>query len=231
MNLIFKWVDNQNDMDLCYKLRNEVFTLEQHFDEEIDRDEYDEVSNHILILDNELPIATARILLNQDYYKVGRFCVIKSYRKKNIGFKMMEEILSFIRKTDIKLVKLSAQYHAYKFYEICGFKTVGDIYLEEGAEHILMVYNIYNLQDCREKLDKIDQEIMNLFTLRMNVVKQVGLYKKVNNIDVLDSTREQEIIDTLINKIDPEFKVYYKELIKTFLKVSKDYQLDIINHG
>lgn len=230
MNIKFIWVDNKNDMELCYKLRNDVFTLEQKFDEAIDKDEYDELSNHILVFDNDLPIATARIFLNEDYYKVGRFCVLKEYRGYKIGLQMMKEIIKYIRNTNVKTIKLSAQYHAYKFYEKCGFESVGDIYLEEDVDHILMIYNIKDLNECRKELDIIDKDINTLFTKRMNIIRQVALYKKSCNISVLDSNREQIIIDNLLNNIDEEYKIYYKELIETILKVSKDYQKEIIEN-
>ena len=230
MKLIYKWVNNEIDMEACYKIRYDVFTLEQNFDAEIDKDEYDKVSKHILVLDNDKPIATSRIFIKDNYYKAGRICVLKEYRNKNIGYNMMNKIIEFVRTTDIKLIKLSSQYHAYKFYEKCGFKTVGEPYLEEGEKHILMTKEIFHLNDCRNQLNEIDSKLMDIFKERMDIIQEVGLYKKANNIDIYDNNREQEIINALTSKIDPKYKVYYKQLIETILKVSKDYQQEIIDN-
>jgi ElaA protein len=35
-------------------------------------------------------------------------------------------------------IKIGAQLYLKKFYESFGFQQVGDVYLEDGIEHILM---------------------------------------------------------------------------------------------
>ena len=47
-----------------------------------------------------------------------------------------------------------------------------------------------NLADYRKQLDRIDAEILQLFEERMNVVREIGIWKKQNGIPVLDAGRE-----------------------------------------
>ena len=74
-----------------------------------------------------------------------------------------------------------------------------------------------DLTDFREQIDKIDEELLNLFANRMDVVRQVALFKKENNLPVLDATRENE----KLSKIDDP---YAQELFKTLFKLSREYQ-------
>lgn len=54
-----------------------------------------------------------------------------------------------------------------------------------------------DLTDLRAEIDNIDSEILDLFIKRMDVCRQVGEYKKVNKIPVMQGNREQEIIDRI----------------------------------
>ena len=54
-------------------------------------------------------------------------------------------------------------------------------------------------------------------------------YKIDNNLAILDSSREQEVID--INSLelkDSEFYNYYIQYLKDIMKISKEYQLNYL---
>ena len=55
-----------------------------------------------------------------------------------------------------------------------------------------------DLSEIRVDIDKIDTELIELFKKRMNCAKEVGLYKKANNIPVLNQQRENEIHETAL---------------------------------
>ncbi len=125
----------KNNIEECFKIRFKVFIEEQKFEEDIEIDEYDDVANHILVYKDKTPIATARFFLIDNYYKIGRVCILKEYRGFKIGKYMMDEIEKEIRKTDCKKMVLSSQEQTIGFYEKSGFIKKGDIYLEEGCKH------------------------------------------------------------------------------------------------
>ena len=49
------------------------------------------------------------------------------------------------------------------------------------------------LQDYRAQLDQIDDQIVSLFTQRMETVRNVADYKKEHNTPVLHAGRERDI--------------------------------------
>ncbi len=85
------------------------------------------------------------------------------------------------------------------------------------------------MENLRTRIDIIDESIQNLFLERMQVVKQVAEYKKANNLPVLDETREKEILERNIARLDDlDLVDLYEEFFKKTLEVSRKYQERII---
>jgi len=53
-----------------------------------------------------------------------------------------------------------------------------------------------HLEDLRNKIDDLDQELVELLASRMNLVEQVGEYKKENNVTIFQIERWDEIFKT-----------------------------------
>ena len=85
-----------------------------------------------------------------------------------------------------------------------------------------------DLNEARLKLNDIDDKMKSLFIERMNIVKDIALYKKENNLPIFDSNREKEMKERL-SKDTGELKEYYLELLETILKESKKFQEKNIN--
>ena len=86
-----------------------------------------------------------------------------------------------------------------------------------------------DLKQCREQLDIIDKEIIKLFEKRMSVIKDVALYKKQNNLPIVDEEREKIILQNNLEKFNnPELKQYYQTILKAYIDVSKQYQINLI---
>lgn len=87
-----------------------------------------------------------------------------------------------------------------------------------------------DLKELRQQIDEIDTKIIALYEQRMEIVKQVSIYKIANNIPVLDASREQLMLDKNLNKISiGEFKKYYQAVLEGFLKASKAMQQDLLD--
>lgn len=85
------------------------------------------------------------------------------------------------------------------------------------------------LEECRQQIDEIDSQIIALFEKRMDVVKEVSLYKLENNIPILDASREALMLEKNLKKIKNEtYKVYYEDVLKGYLSASKNMQKDLI---
>ena len=61
-----------------------------------------------------------------------------------------------------------------------------------------------NLSKARDEIDNIDTQIIKLFEQRMDIVKDVANYKIENNLPVLDSSRENIMLEKNLKKITNE---------------------------
>lgn len=88
-----------------------------------------------------------------------------------------------------------------------------------------------DLKQCREQLDIIDEKIIELFEKRMLVIKDVALYKKQNNLPIIDEEREKVMIKNNIEKFNnAELKQYYQIILTAYLDVSKQYQINLMKN-
>lgn len=67
-------------------------------------------------------------------------------------------------------------------------------------EHQVSNEAIEYLERLRKKIDLIDDEIINILTSRMEIVREIGHYKKDNNIVILQSQRWKEILEKFIKR-------------------------------
>ncbi len=81
------------------------------------------------------------------------------------------------------------------------------------------------LDKNRKKLNKIDKKMALLFKNRMDLVKSIKEYKRLNNISIENKDRENEIINNNINYTN-EYKEYYKDFMNNIFTISKSYQED-----
>ncbi len=52
------------------------------------------------------------------------------------------------------------------------------------------------LEELRAQIDKIDEDILNAISSRLNLTKEIGTYKKENNVTVFQLNRWNEILET-----------------------------------
>lgn len=117
-------------------VRTAVFIHEQSVPESEEWDEADAESRHWIALDaNQKPVGCARL---QGNGKIGRMAVLKEYRQRGIGAKILGEILNAARERHLK-VFLYAQTSAIPFYRKSGFEPQGDVFYEVEIPHREMV--------------------------------------------------------------------------------------------
>lgn len=78
-----------------------------------------------------------------------------------------------------------------------------------------------DLKEIRKLIDQTDDQIIDLIIQRYNLVKEVKAYKKANNLEVLDQSREQVIYDKLVSKT---YADELKEIYTLIMSLSKDLQ-------
>ncbi len=81
-----------------------------------------------------------------------------------------------------------------------------------------------NLQEIREKIDGIDDRMIQLFSQRMRLVTQVAAYKKENGMPILDTGRERQIVNRVSLAAGEDLEHYAKLMYQTLFSVSRAYQ-------
>lgn len=80
------------------------------------------------------------------------------------------------------------------------------------------------LETLRQEIDSIDKQIFDLFEQRITVAKQIGAYKKEQDLAVLDSSREdakkEQVKATISNELEP----YALELLEVLMNAAKAVQ-------
>lgn len=86
------------------------------------------------------------------------------------------------------------------------------------------------LDEIREKIDKIDNEIKALFAQRMDCAKEVAKAKSITGGDVFVPDREKVIIDKRSEGVAPDIKNSYITFLKHLMSVSRQYQYGILKN-
>lgn len=124
-----KWSDLAQH---AMQIREAVFIQEQQIAAEDEWDEQDAVSLHFVMYEDERPVATARLLMDNS---IGRVAVLKSSRGLGLGKVLMQAVIDHARDEQRKSVRLSAQVYAIAFYESLGFTAYGEEYPDCGIPH------------------------------------------------------------------------------------------------
>jgi predicted GNAT family N-acyltransferase len=113
-------------------VRREVFILEQSVPEELEWDDEDAVSVHVLATLNREPVGTGRLT---PAGKIGRVAVARRCRGAGLGQRIMKLLMDEARHRGLTEVRLSAQVSAVPFYEKLGFRAEGEVFEEAGIPH------------------------------------------------------------------------------------------------
>lgn len=121
-------------------IRETVFIKEQKF--EIEFDDIDNIATHIVMYLDNKPVGCCRLYKSNSEYHIGRIAVLKPYRGKGFGEKILLQAEKVAKELGADSIKLSAQVRASGFYEKLGYKKYGEIYFDEYCEHIAMKKDI-----------------------------------------------------------------------------------------
>ncbi|QGX99969.1 GNAT family N-acetyltransferase [Roseovarius faecimaris] len=122
------------DLSACHAVRRAVFVEEQGVAPDLEQDGRDGEALHLLALDGDVPVGTARILIKDGTGKIGRVCVLPSHRGVGLGLRLIEACLDRLRALpDVTRAELGAQTYALDFYEALGFVAYGPVFDDAGG--------------------------------------------------------------------------------------------------
>ena len=134
---IVNWEDEASALRM---IRTAVFIHEQRVPEDLEWDQFDAVSVHVLALNNAgQPVGTARLLPDGH---IGRMAVLKEWRGQGLGSALLTTLLQILIRRRQFEAQLHAQTSAIPFYKKFGFQVVGEEFMEAGIPHVKMMLSL-----------------------------------------------------------------------------------------
>ena len=85
-----------------------------------------------------------------------------------------------------------------------------------------------NLEEIRTEIDALDKQLLALFERRMDLCRDVALYKKEHNLPVFQPEREEKLLDKIEQAASPDRKHAARTLFSVILDISKQLQSRIL---
>lgn len=81
-----------------------------------------------------------------------------------------------------------------------------------------------DITQLREKIDSIDNQLVNLFTQRMEITRDIAAYKKENNLPIYVPARERQKLQEVAKLAGPDMDDYTRVLYSMIFELSRSYQ-------
>lgn len=81
-----------------------------------------------------------------------------------------------------------------------------------------------DIKDVRQEIDKIDDQLVKLFNDRMHLSGKIAEVKREQDLPVLNTRREREILTKVAEKSDPEMANYARVLYSLIFELSSSHQ-------
>jgi predicted GNAT family N-acyltransferase len=105
-------------------LRFEVFMQAKSGATGVEVNERDNECTHVVAYDGGRPIGTARLMPDG---QIGRMVVVKEWRRRGVGGKMLDALIEEARKLGLAAVRIKAPMQAMEFYRERGFVADGKV--------------------------------------------------------------------------------------------------------
>jgi predicted GNAT family N-acyltransferase len=135
-----KRVLSDREITQAFAIRLRVFVKEQGVPKDIELDRDDERAIHFLATLGGRPVGTARIVGRRKTAKIGRMAVLKRFRGKGVGAKLLKRAIRTAQRSGARKIYLHAQVAVIDFYGKLGFHCVGPVFHEAGIPHRKMVW-------------------------------------------------------------------------------------------
>jgi predicted GNAT family N-acyltransferase len=116
-----------------------VFCEEQGVAWDGELDGLDDEATHLVAVDEGgSVIATCRLILSGAECRLGRMAVAAEHRGSGVGRELLTAAEGEAARQGAREILLHAQTRAERFYAQAGYAQEGDLFFEEGIEHIAM---------------------------------------------------------------------------------------------
>ena len=125
--IIFKIASTKKEIQAAREIRTEVFIREQGIPRELDLDDEEEQSIHLLAITsgvNPIFVGTGRLTVRGETGIVSRIAVMERYRSQGIGKLILLEIETIARRKGLRKLTLTPHSYLEDFYTSIGYKKM-----------------------------------------------------------------------------------------------------------
>lgn len=87
------------------------------------------------------------------------------------------------------------------------------------------------IEALRKQINDINRQMLDLFNRRMEVSADIARYKEQHGLPILDEKREAEILQTISENANENYRFETAEMFRTLMNLSKMYQLNILTEN
>jgi len=124
-------VNTEAQMSAVLAIREQVFVHEQGIPVELEHDDQDACSRHLIALDGDAPVATARLTIEPDRSAVlARVAVLPAYRGRGLGVLLVRRLEAIAGACGVASIILHPHARLETFYANLGYLRI------EGTQEV-----------------------------------------------------------------------------------------------
>lgn len=127
-----------SEIDAALGLRERVFCDEQGVSMAAERDGLDPAAVHVVALEEGRVVGTCRLVFEGRVAYLGRMAVEAERRGTGVGGAVLDAAERSARERGAERISLHAQVAALRLYERRGYEARGEVFVEEGMDHLEM---------------------------------------------------------------------------------------------
>ncbi len=124
-SISIKEVQTPGDLKLAQAIRVKVLEAEQGFPHDLNIDGLDEAADHVLILVDGVPVATARLTVtNPENGKIARIAVLQSHRGLGLGKRLIRGLEGVAKRRGLRTLHVEPHAHLEPFFRALGYERI-----------------------------------------------------------------------------------------------------------
>ncbi len=141
--ITLKRITTHRELHQAQQIRIEVLEHEQGFPHNVNIDGLDQSAIHVLLLDEENPVGTARLTkLDDKEGIIARIALLRSHQGKGLGKYLIRELEIQALQLGLTTLYIEPLYHLKPFFESIGYRQVND-FGKEGDHHLIQMVKIF----------------------------------------------------------------------------------------
>ena len=162
--LTLEILSGEKGLKSAWPVREEVFIKEQRVNPSIELDEFDYISEHLLLRRDSTILGTGRLYHHKGIWYLGRMAVLSNLRGKGLGRLILDGLLERAQEQGAQSVTIHSQVSVAEFYKKMGFQSRGQEFEEADIPHLEMTWVKPDLRRLYDKtLADVAQAYNHLF--------------------------------------------------------------------